>query len=102
MTTWFSLDCGDGLIAYEPLGRLEEAFSSAYVISKNPKEMAAFIRHESEGRLHCLVRVYLSPASASVATAIGAVPCEKPSPDSLSLFAGPEESWPLLFPELKR
>ena len=59
--------------------------------------MAIFIRHESEGRLHCKVNAYFSPAAGAVAEAVGARPCSKPAPDGLGLLAGAKESWALLF-----
>jgi len=99
MKTWFSKSLGDGILAAEPLGHLEELFMSMYAKAGSPGEMAAFIRHESEGRLHCEVMVYFSPASLAVAREVDAEPCERPSPDGLSLFAGSKDSWPVLFPE---
>ncbi len=102
MRAWFSKNLGDGMLACEPLGRLEERFLSVYAKADSPKEMAAFMRHESEGRLHCEVKVYFSPASAVVAREVGAEPCARPSPDGLSLLAGSRDSWSALFPERSR
>ncbi len=45
MRMWFSKSLGDGMLACEPLGDLEELFSSVYANAGSPKEMAAFIRH---------------------------------------------------------
>ncbi len=98
MSVWFSKNLGDGILAGEPLGHLEELFLSVYAKADSPKEMAVFIRHESEGRLHCEVKVYFSPASAAVAGEVGAEPCERPSPDGLGLLAGSEDCWSALFP----
>ena len=98
MNTWFTKNLGDALLAGDTLERIKAQFLSAYAKSNCPKEMAVFIRHESEGRLHCEVNVYFSPASAAVARAVDAVPCAKPSPDDLGLLAGFEDSWPVLFP----
>ena len=72
-------------------------FLSEYGKANNSREMAVFIRHESEGRLHCDVRIYFSPASAFVADAVNASPLQKPSPEGLGLLAGSEESWSVLF-----
>jgi hypothetical protein len=96
---WFSKNLGDAMLAGEPLGRLEELFSSAYVAAGRPQAMAAFIRHESEGRLHCEVKVYFSPAAIVVAREVAAEPCNRPASDGLGLLAGSEESWRTLFPE---
>ncbi len=102
MNVWFSKNLGDGMLACEPLGHLEVLLLSVYAEAGNPGEMAAFVRHESEGRLHCEVKVYFSPASGVVAREVEAEPCGRPSPDGLSLLAGPEDSWSVLFPERGR
>jgi len=97
MSVWFTRNLGDAMLAGESLDPIKALFLSEYGKAKNSKEMAVFIRHESEGRLHCEVKIYFSPASASVAEAVGAIPCDKPSPDGLGLLAGSEESWSVLF-----
>ena len=102
MMTWFSKNLGDGVLAQQPLDELEESFLSAYAMADCPEDMAVFLRHESEGRLHCEVMVYLSPASEAVAREVDAEPCVKPSPAGLGLLAGSEECWLMLFPERGR
>lgn len=97
MSVWFTRNLGDAMLAGESLDPIKTLFLSEYGKANNAKEMAVFIRHESEGRLHCDVKIYFSPASASVAEAVGAIPCDKPSPDGLGLLAGSEESWSVLF-----
>ena len=69
MTGWFAKSLGDPLTAGEPLSRIEERFRAEYAKAGGPGDMALFTRLESEGRLHCEVRVYLSPASTAVARA---------------------------------
>jgi len=96
---WFSKSLGDGMFASEPLADLKEQCSSIYAKAGAPAEMAVFVRHESEGRLHCEVKVYFSPASAGMARAVGAVPCARPLTRGLSLLVGSEDCWPVLFPE---
>jgi hypothetical protein len=102
MRDWFSKNLGDGILAGEPLRHLEELLLAAYAKAGNPGKVAAFFRHESDGRLHCNVKVYFSPASAVMAREVDAKPCGRPSPDGLSLLAGSEESWNILFPERNR
>jgi len=102
MRDWFSKNLGDAMLAHESLQQLEELFLAAYVSAGKPGDMAAFMRHESEGRLHCEVKVYLSPNSSAVAREVNAEPCRKPSPDGLSILAGSQESWLSLFPEHSR
>lgn len=99
MRNWFSKNLGDAMLADEPLERLKETFLSLHANAGKPDEMAVFIRHESEGRLHCELKAYFSPASIELAQAFDAEPCEKPSANGLSLLAGSEDSWLLLFPE---
>lgn len=98
MSTWFSLSLGDALVAWEPLGRIEKLFAIADASADDAGERAVFTRYDSEGRLHCEVTAYFSPAAADVARQVDATPCERPSRDGLSLLAGAEESWSKLFP----
>lgn len=102
MKGWFSKNLGDGLIAQELVDDIEIRFTDKYVIVGKPDDMATFIRHESEGRLHCEVIVYFSPASALVARDVDAKPCLRPSPSNLALLTGSEASWLILFPECSR
>jgi hypothetical protein len=97
---WFFKNLGDAMFAVESLREIEALFGSYFIKTGRPKDMALFVRHESEGRLHCELVTYFSPAAAAVAEEVGAVRCRKPSPDGLSLSAGDETSWPVLFPEL--
>lgn len=99
MRNWFFKNLGDAMLATEPLDQIKAAFLSDYEKAGRPADMAVFTRHESEGRLHCEVKVYLSPASISVARAINAIPCERPAPDNLSLLAGTDNCWTALFHE---
>jgi hypothetical protein len=99
MRVWFSKNLGDGILAVQPLGHIQEQFRSAYTNAGSPEEMALFVRHESAGRLHCDVTIYLSPASARVAEVLGATPCARPSAGGLSLLVGSDEAWSVLFPE---
>lgn len=99
MRSWYTINLGDAMLATEQLGQIRSLFLSEYEKADAPKEMAVFIRHESEGRLHCEVKAYFSPASIHVATVVGANPCKQPARDNLGLLAGSEESWHILFPD---
>jgi len=99
MGNWFEINLGDAMLAHDLQDRVEQAFMSAYALADCPQEMAAFIRHESEGQLHCELKVYLSPESVSVAREFNAAPCERPSPGGLSILIGSPESWLILFPD---
>ncbi len=97
MRVWYTKNLGDAMLAGEQIDHIKALFLSAYEKADRHIEMAVFIRHESEGRLHCEVKAYFSPDAAGVATAAGATPCRRPSPEGLGLLAGSDECWPTLF-----
>jgi hypothetical protein len=98
MSTWFTRNLGDAMLAGKSLDRIRARFLSEYAQAHAPQETAVFVRHETEGDLHCAVRVYFSPASARLAQAVGALPCDRPAADGLDLLAGPAAAWSVLFP----
>ncbi len=102
MSSWFTCNLGDAMLAGESLDRIKALFLSSNAKAENPDDMAVFMRHESEGRLHCDVVVYFTPAARAVAKAVGAIACPKPAPGSLGMLAGSEESWAVFFPDAPR
>ncbi len=98
MDDWFRANLGEALLAGPLLEDVKARFLQAFEASARPSGMAAFFRHESEGRLHCEIYVYFSPGAAAMARAMAAEPCPRPSPDGLDLLAGPEDAWSLLRP----
>ena len=98
MSLWFCKNLGDAMLAFQGVGRVEDAFHSAYANADCPDDVAVFLCHES-GRLHCEAKVYFSPASAHIAQALGAEPCGRPAKDGLSLLVGPPAAWSVLFAE---
>ena len=99
MGSWFTCNLGDAMLAGESLEHIKTLFMSSQARSKDSNEMAIFIRHESEGSLHCDVRLYFSPATAHVAEAVDATACIKPIPRDMGLLAGSKAAWSILFPE---
>ncbi len=99
MESWYSISLGDGMIAPTPSAEIEEAFLPAFTAAGKPTEMAVFTRPESEGRLHCEVMAYFSPATGEIAKAFDARPCAKPARSGLGLLAGDPGCWSVLFPE---
>lgn len=81
------------MLADATLDHIKTLFLSACEEANNPKDMAIFFRHESERHLHCEVKLYFSPETATVAKAVDAIPCSKPSADGLDLLAGSAASW---------
>lgn len=88
MAGWQVINLGDALMAATDLADLQERFAHAYRQRGCPADMALYVRHVSDGRLHCEVLVYFSPAAAAVAEAAGAVPCAPPAAAGLGLLAG--------------
>ena len=97
--TWHSCNLGDAMLAADALEDIKTRFLSMRAAAVEPEGMAVFMRHVSEGRLHCEVHVYFSPAALELARCSGAVPCSRPSPHGLGLLAGAEASWQAVFPE---
>lgn len=96
MTYWYSKSLGDGMWADGAAEEIKAHFQPRFVAADRPAAMAVFTRHE-EGRLHCEVVAYFSPAAGAVAQALGASPSPKPVRTGLVLLAGDERCWPLLF-----
>jgi hypothetical protein len=99
MDAWYTKGLGDGMTASLPSEEIQEAFLRSFQAAGGPPEMAVFTRLESEGRLHCEVMAYFSPAAKDVAKAFEAQPCEKPSRMGLDLLAGDRHVWSVLFNE---
>jgi hypothetical protein len=97
MRDWFVKNLGDAMLALDEQERIKELFLLLYAGAEIPKGVAAFIRHESEGSLHCEAMVYFSPMAVTVAKAVNAKHCEKPAPDSLGVLVGSPDSQSILF-----
>ncbi len=95
MNHWFVKNLGDAMLAGEAAAQIQRAFHSEYAKGQSPAEMAVFARHESEGRLHCELVLYFTPAAIDVARACNARPCNQPGRDGLALLAGSEQAWSL-------
>jgi hypothetical protein len=80
---------------------IEEAFLPLFAAAGKPPTMAVFTRPESEGRLHCEVIAYFSPAAELLASAFEAEACARPLKAGLGLLAGDPGCWAVLFPEGK-
>src|SRR5262245_5764467 len=102
MEYWYSIGLGDGIIAAMPAAEIEKLFQQLYTAAGKPSDMAIFTRAESEGRLHCEVIAYFSPAALDVAKAFDAQPCNKPARSGLGLLAGDDGCWCVLYPENAR
>jgi hypothetical protein len=99
MPNWYSLSLGDGMTSSMLADEVEKKFSEVFHAQGQPLDMAIFTRGESEGRLHCEVIAYFSPAAREVAQDFEAQPCQKPVRPGLTLLAGNEAAWSVLFSE---
>jgi hypothetical protein len=102
MDAWYSRNFGDPMLTDATLDGLGACFHHVFARAGEPPEMAVFTRLESEGRLHCKMIAYFSPAAQDVADTFGAEPCERPARAGLGLFAGDERAWSVLFREWER
>ncbi|WFB37632.1 hypothetical protein P3T73_07645 [Kiritimatiellota bacterium B12222] len=98
MRTWFYKNLGDAMLARSTVDQIESLFLSTYKPSPYAKEMAVFIRHDAEGQLHCIVKVYFPPSLQALAKSVDARPCPKPSPHDLGLLVGSDEAKEYYFP----
>jgi len=96
--TWHSLPLGDALTASGPSAEIEASFQPAHAAAGMALDMAVFTRLDSEGRLHCEMTAFFSPACGTLARSLGAHPCSPPSRAGLVLLAGDERAWDFLFP----
>ena len=76
------------MFAGEELEHIKSLFLAAYKKAGSPDDMAIYVRHEAEGRLHCEVKLYFTPATHEVAEAMSARYCPPPSHEGLGLLAG--------------
>ncbi len=96
--TWHSKNLGDALLASAELARIQALFLAICPNADSSADLAIFIRHESEGRLHCEAVLYFPPAAAVMARAVNATLCGQPSPHDLGVLAGSREALAALFP----
>lgn len=96
--TWHILSLGDGMTADESTEEVRAAFQELYQSVEPGVDIAVFTRNESEGRLHCEVIAYFSPAASALAKAFDAKPCQRPQRSGLGLLIGSDQSLMALFP----
>lgn len=87
MPNWFYKNLGDATLVVPALDRVCALFDHLYA-DTNSSSVALYTRHESEGRLHCQLVLYCSPAASELAAALQAVACRAPSLQGLHLLKG--------------
>lgn len=99
MDTWFSKELGDGVDAFTPSAKIQEAFLELVKSGSPTEDFSVFSRYD----LHTnVVTVYFTPRAAALAAMFDAKPSEKPVLDKrLGLLVGDASSWQIHFPNRK-
>ena len=100
MAGWHSKVLGDGVEAFVPTSKIQEAFltlaQSQARTGHYPTDAAVFSRYDSKTNV---VTVYFTPSAELLAVAFGAAPCEKPAPTGdFGLIVGDARVWEAHFP----
>lgn len=101
MACWYCCNRGDALLATVQQEQMRHSFIAHYTVAQltdAEAPAALFASHRSDGRLHCELLLYFSPAAEELAKQWGAYPCRRPPPDNLGLLAGLSSAWARLFP----
>jgi len=96
MSTWYCKKLGDGVAAFGPSTKIQEAFLRLAQSGASVQDVSVFSRYDLDANM---VTVYFTPSAATLASAFGAVPCDKPTADKrLGLLVGDGRSWEVHFP----
>lgn len=99
MQKWSSRVLGDAQTSFLDCRDIAEVGEEFFNAAGRPPGMAVFARNDSEGRLHCEVTVYFSPAAQALAKRFQAKGCKRPAADGLDLLVGDPACWEILFAE---
>lgn len=88
MAHWYRLELGDAQTGFLACQELSVRAEAAFRAADCPALWNMYSRHENEGRLHCVLCVYFSPAAADFARELGANRCAAPALATLEWCAG--------------
>ena len=94
---WRALVLGDAQTSFLDCRDIAETGEEFFNVAGRPPELAVFARNDSDGRLHCEVTVYFSPAAHELGKRYQAKTCTPPAADGLDLLAGDPACWDTLF-----
>jgi hypothetical protein len=95
MTTWRSKALGDGLEAFVPTGKIQDAYTAMELTTQLPNDCAVFTYYDLGANV---VTAYFSPSAHRLAEMFGATRCQKPERrEGFSLSVGSLRAWDLLF-----
>ena len=95
MKKWYFLELGDGVEAYNPTTKIQEAFWPVYIACGSPKDMGIYSRYDLKVNI---VTVYFTPSAKLLAETFNAKECDEPLSDGLGFIVGPVsclEIWPV-------
>ena len=100
MTGWYKKELGDGVEAFVPTTKIQNAFltlaRSQAQLGQYSFDAAVFSRYDLETNV---VTVYFTPSARLLATAYGATACMKPVPtEGFALVVGDSRAWEAHFP----
>ena len=91
---WHQMNLGRGRQGYMPTEQIQLAFARAFKAAGRPCDMAVFIHSSIDSPE---VKLYFSPAVASLAARFDATPCAQPSTQGLHLLVGDQSAWDFVF-----
>lgn len=96
MTTWYSTEIGNGMQAFDPSRKIQDAFLALAMRGQLPYDFAVFSEHDLRRNV---VTVYFSPSAKVLADMFEGKPCNPPQRSRhFGLLVGDARAWDLLFP----
>lgn len=83
---WHVANLGDAMLAGTAVDLVRARFA------EHGGDSAVLTRHESDGRLHCELKLYFPPELAALARDFDARPCAQPSADGLGVLIGTDDA----------
>ncbi|MFW1677820.1 hypothetical protein ACFVYJ_08555 [Pontibacter sp. JAM-7] len=83
MPHWCCLNLGDAWLADEAMQQLQAGYA-VFCRDRATEGVALWQRHESDGQLHCQLKVYFPPEAEAFARVAGAQPCARPDVTGLA------------------
>jgi hypothetical protein len=84
--TWHAINCGDPTLCDPVVQKVLQTYERVSSTDHLPPGAAIYSRHESRGDLHCELILYFTSEAAVVAQELGAIACNEPAPQGLSLL----------------
>ncbi|MCB1893910.1 MAG: hypothetical protein H6945_01675 [Zoogloeaceae bacterium] len=83
---WHVANLGDAMLAGAAVDAVRARFA------EHGGDSAVLMRHESDGRLHCELKLYFPPELAALAREFDTRPCPRPSADGLGVLIGADDA----------